>query len=137
MKQIRCGVRDCTWAMPVRDWLGIRFAVVLFALWHEHLVDAHGLEPDVNKPPVLESAQLYFDHVDGTTAVLTIHAKDRRCPLAPVMLAEGEVDGECGHPCPPSQACNQCAEYWDKMRREGLWDDKKGWTAKGWNSIIR
>lgn len=42
-----------------------------------------------------------------------------------------ELDG-CGQPCPPNNACDECAEYWQRMKEEGFWDAKKNcWTEKG------
>jgi len=43
---------------------------------------------------------------------------------------------ECGNPCPPDNACEDCQEYWDRMRAEGYWVDGEGWTEKArqeWN----
>ena len=43
---------------------------------------------------------------------------------------------ECGNPCPPDNACEDCQEYWDRMRNEGYWVDGEGWTEKArqeWN----
>ncbi|MFW6172635.1 MAG: hypothetical protein ACOC5T_02720 [Elusimicrobiota bacterium] len=37
---------------------------------------------------------------------------------------------ECGQPCHPEDPCPKCEEYWDRMRREGLWIDGQGWTDK-------
>ncbi len=34
--------------------------------------------------------------------------------------------------------CETCAEYWQRMIDEGLWDnERKQWTAKGWANIER
>jgi len=44
---------------------------------------------------------------------------------------KGQVDEiECGQPCPPDEPCQNCEEYWHRMRREGFWIDGKGWTDK-------
>ncbi len=36
----------------------------------------------------------------------------------------------CDEPCPPDNPCDECVRYWDRMVREGYWDNKKGWTDK-------
>ena len=41
----------------------------------------------------------------------------------------------CGKPCPPDKPCDECAEYWHQMEKEGYW--KNGWTDKGWREIIK
>jgi hypothetical protein len=41
-----------------------------------------------------------------------------------------DEERECGRPCDPQNVCNECAVYWERMRREGYWVDKKGWTNK-------
>ena len=46
---------------------------------------------------------------------------------------EGEMKEEnnhCGNPCPPDDACENCQEFWDRMRAEGYWVDGEGWTEK-------
>ena len=46
-----------------------------------------------------------------------------------------EEDASCGNPCPPHDACDDCADYWHRMRHEKLWEDGKGWSEKarkGW-----
>ena len=46
-------------------------------------------------------------------------------------------DNECQCPCDPESGCPECAEYWNRMVREGYWDlQKHRWTHKGWNEII-
>ena len=45
-----------------------------------------------------------------------------------------DCDGEtwlCGRPCDPANNSECCREYWQRMRAEGLWDDRTGWTATG------
>jgi len=44
---------------------------------------------------------------------------------------------ECGKPCPPDHPCEECEEYWDRMRREGYWVDGEGWTEKALKSWRR
>ena len=41
-----------------------------------------------------------------------------------------EPKSECQKPCSPDSGCEECAEYWDRMRREGFWVDGQGWTNK-------
>jgi hypothetical protein len=41
-------------------------------------------------------------------------------------------DRKCGHPCGPNNPCDECADYWARMIREGYWDDVlHQWTRKG------
>ena len=57
-----------------------------------------------------------------------------------------ETEVECGCPCDPRKGCDECAEYWSRMRREGFWIDdlnaknsEKGWTQKAlreWSKVI-
>jgi hypothetical protein len=35
---------------------------------------------------------------------------------------------DCGKPCSPNKYCDECNAYWERMRREGYWDDVSGWT---------
>jgi hypothetical protein len=44
---------------------------------------------------------------------------------------------DCSKPCHPNADCPICAEYWDRMRREGFWQDGKGWTEKGMKEMRR
>ena len=37
----------------------------------------------------------------------------------------------CQQPCHPNAGCPICADYWNVMRRKGLWVDGEGWTRKG------
>lgn len=48
-----------------------------------------------------------------------------------------EDESMCGEPCNPFRACDNCAEYWQRMRANGYWDDTKGWTEKGWREITK
>lgn len=43
---------------------------------------------------------------------------------------------ECGKPCNPKNPCEECEEYWDRMIKEGYWDER-GWTKKGWREITK
>jgi hypothetical protein len=49
-----------------------------------------------------------------------------------------EVEDDCGRPCEPDLNRDCCAEYWDRMEREGFWN-RRGhrWTAKGWKEITK
>ena len=50
----------------------------------------------------------------------------------------GELDeDECGKPCAPEHACENCMGYWNRMRHEGFWDDRNGWTAKGMREMCK
>lgn len=54
-----------------------------------------------------------------------------------MMDAARDEDAQvCSNPCDPSDPCEECAEYWDRMRREGFWTDGR-WTEKGWREIMR
>jgi hypothetical protein len=54
------------------------------------------------------------------------------------MSEHDEEETECGKPCPPENPCDECAEYWQRMEREGYWDrDKHKWTEKGWKEITK
>jgi hypothetical protein len=43
---------------------------------------------------------------------------------------------DCGSPCPPSAACEECDPYWQRMRDEGFWADGR-WTEKGMRETVR
>ena len=51
-----------------------------------------------------------------------------------------EEDGEdtCLKPCDPDAGCEECAGYWARMEKEGLWHrTQRRWTDKGWREIIK
>lgn len=49
-----------------------------------------------------------------------------------------DEENECRKPCDPAVGCPFCADYWQRMVNEGLWDmDRHRWTDKGWASITR
>ena len=50
---------------------------------------------------------------------------------------EPEEESQCLRPCPPEVPCEECADYWDRMRAEGFWVNGKGWTDKGWREICK
>ena len=50
--------------------------------------------------------------------------------LRSITMPEEDL-GLCQDPCPPEDPCEACAEYWDRMRKEGFWVDARGWTCKG------
>ena len=50
-------------------------------------------------------------------------------------MDDGTEDLECRNPCPPDDACDECADYWHRMRDEGFWDNQRGWTDKGMREI--
>ena len=43
---------------------------------------------------------------------------------------------ECGKPCPPDSACEECEAYWQRMIAEGYWDGHR-WTDKGWREMTK
>jgi len=36
---------------------------------------------------------------------------------------------ECEQPCHPGNDCQFCAEYWERMKDQGFWEDGQ-WTDK-------
>jgi len=56
-------------------------------------------------------------------------------------LVQGPLDDEentCQNPCDPNSDCEKCADYWQRMSDEGMWDKQKHrWTDKGWDEIFR
>lgn len=52
-------------------------------------------------------------------------------------MSEEQEDRECGKPCNPSNACEECCEYWARMRIEGYWDDCDGWTDKAMREMTK
>lgn len=48
---------------------------------------------------------------------------------------EPEDEPTCGQPCDPALACDECSAYWHRMRSEGLWDDRKGWSDSALQSM--
>lgn len=50
--------------------------------------------------------------------------------------AGGGNEDDCGRPCGPLSRCTGCAEYWQRMEREGFWNTQKNeWTEKGWREM--
>lgn len=50
-----------------------------------------------------------------------------------------DLTEQCSKPCSPDSACDECVEYWDRMRREGCWIDGEGWTDKAvkeWSKCV-
>jgi len=44
---------------------------------------------------------------------------------------------ECGKPCPPTEACEECSPYWNRMIDEGRWDPiKHEWTKKAMETFL-
>jgi hypothetical protein len=53
-------------------------------------------------------------------------------------LSEATDEECCGKPCDPNLHTECCAEYWQRMEREGYWDrDQHRWTEKGWREITK
>lgn len=50
---------------------------------------------------------------------------------------DDDMEQDCQRPCPPMEACDECAGYWERMRYEGYWKDGSGWTDKGWREITK
>lgn len=47
-------------------------------------------------------------------------------------------DEKCCEPCDPNSGCGECADYWQRMEREGFWNmEKHEWTPRGWREIIK
>lgn len=50
----------------------------------------------------------------------------------PTEREEAEVESACAKPCHPDSGCGECADYWQRMIREGFWDmGRKRWTERG------
>jgi len=47
-----------------------------------------------------------------------------------------EDENECGKPCPPWDTCEECAEYWQRMKQEGYWKDGR-WTDKAMREMAK
>lgn len=47
------------------------------------------------------------------------------------LIAEHADPPSCSNPCPPDNACDECLEYWARLRREGYWTPERGWTVEG------
>ena len=44
----------------------------------------------------------------------------------------------CGMPCDPNDACEECEAYWQRMIDEGFWDEEKHcWTDAGMEEMFR
>lgn len=57
-----------------------------------------------------------------------------------IIIGKKQVPEEsgCGKPCNPKNPCGECADYWERMIAEKLWDNEKGcWTEKGWKEITK
>jgi hypothetical protein len=52
-------------------------------------------------------------------------------------MAVDAIEEECNEPCHPDADCPICAEYWQRMRSEGYWENGKGWTKKGMKEMTR
>jgi hypothetical protein len=74
MRQIRCGVQGCNWVLPATGTLCWKAAVAGFMEWRTHLVECHGLKPDMKELGDLKDARLYFDLDEGDPSWLTILA---------------------------------------------------------------
>lgn len=46
-------------------------------------------------------------------------------------------ESSCGKPCEPSNACDECADYWHRMRSEGFWIGGQGWTNKAMKEMCK
>lgn len=44
---------------------------------------------------------------------------------------QDDEEDACGQPCAYTERCDDCEDYWLRMRSEGLWDPAVGWTQKG------
>lgn len=54
-----------------------------------------------------------------------------------VSMCELSHEKGCKQPCDPVSGCDECAEYWDRMRAEGFWVDGSGWTDCGMKEMTR
>jgi hypothetical protein len=47
-------------------------------------------------------------------------------------------ESQCRNPCDPTDNCPECADYWERMRQEGFWDEHAHrWTERGWRDILK
>jgi len=58
-------------------------------------------------------------------------------PLTDECNEYSDDDNRCGAPCDPARACDECAEYWQRMRHDGFWEDGSGWTDKGMKEMTK
>ena len=52
-------------------------------------------------------------------------------------MTEEQEEFQCGQPCPVENPCDECQEYWDRMREQKYWKDGFGWTDKAIKEFIR
>ena len=58
--------------------------------------------------------------------------------MTPLEQVLDDPESDCGKPCPPENACDECAGYWDRMVKEGYWSrERHRWTEKGWREIVK
>ena len=49
-----------------------------------------------------------------------------------------QTKAECQEPCHPDIGCGECADYWQRMIHEKLWNEsQKRWTDKGWREMLK
>lgn len=50
---------------------------------------------------------------------------------------DDDESNDCQKPCDPQTRCPYCADYWERMRVEGFWNDTTGWTDKGMKEMLK
>ena len=50
---------------------------------------------------------------------------------------DDENSSQCDRPCPADDPCEECADYWNRMRKEGFWKDGVGWTNKALREMFK
>jgi hypothetical protein len=75
MRGIRCGIPDCAWGVE-RALRQVTPQTVsdCYAVFWDHLVAAHGLDPDLNEVPGITEAAFHID-LDRGTLTIRITAK--------------------------------------------------------------
>jgi len=62
-------------------------------------------------------------------------SKDKT-PADPVNADGSQSEEACEQPCDPTGPCEECEEYWERMRAEGLWLDGIGWSDAAMRSML-
>lgn len=83
------------------------------------------LDPSKASLPHVQ-AELIKLGIDITKTIKRIHAA--------VAQAKRRIENGCDGPCAVDSGCEVCAEYWQRMRDEGLWIDGTGWTQRAFRS---
>lgn len=71
VRRVRCGIPDCEWGVAVHHpELTRKVTADLYKLFWDHLVQAHGLNPETGEVYInVEKAAFHIDQDHGTTTV--------------------------------------------------------------------